>query len=179
MQIQKVIQTSGIHFFLLNPPCLCPRQARPPHLHPLPPHMQYFCYLIWGREPWSSLINLQWHISFLQYIVLYQGDRTTVNMIIFNITDVYSTLEPNDRVGDGKAPVVERDALQVIYCFNVLNKCTISEELNDFMTAHTYWINLHTVYLTYYWLHSLYAWYGRQADTRVLFDTILQFCLRL
>ncbi|XP_047185594.1 armadillo repeat protein deleted in velo-cardio-facial syndrome homolog isoform X2 [Scophthalmus maximus] len=26
--------------------------------------------------------------------------------------DVYSTLEPNDRVGDGKAPVVERDALQ-------------------------------------------------------------------
>uniref|UniRef100_A0A1A7XRY4 Armadillo repeat gene deleted in velocardiofacial syndrome a n=1 Tax=Iconisemion striatum TaxID=60296 RepID=A0A1A7XRY4_9TELE len=28
--------------------------------------------------------------------------------------DVYSTLEPNDRVGDGKAPVVERDALQAI-----------------------------------------------------------------
>ncbi|XP_038588897.1 armadillo repeat protein deleted in velo-cardio-facial syndrome homolog isoform X2 [Micropterus salmoides] len=28
--------------------------------------------------------------------------------------DVYSTLEPNDRIGDGKAPVVERDALQAI-----------------------------------------------------------------
>uniref|UniRef100_UPI0037E93874 splicing regulator ARVCF isoform X2 n=1 Tax=Semicossyphus pulcher TaxID=241346 RepID=UPI0037E93874 len=28
--------------------------------------------------------------------------------------DVYSSLEPNDRVGDGKAPVVERDALQAI-----------------------------------------------------------------
>ncbi|KAM8744128.1 splicing regulator ARVCF isoform 2-T2 [Acanthopagrus schlegelii] len=28
--------------------------------------------------------------------------------------DVYSTLEPNDRVGDGKGPVVERDALQAI-----------------------------------------------------------------
>uniref|UniRef100_A0AAV2IZ85 SMAD family member n=1 Tax=Knipowitschia caucasica TaxID=637954 RepID=A0AAV2IZ85_KNICA len=28
--------------------------------------------------------------------------------------DVYSTLEPNDRVGDGKGPVVEREALQVI-----------------------------------------------------------------
>ncbi|XP_029371655.1 armadillo repeat protein deleted in velo-cardio-facial syndrome homolog [Echeneis naucrates] len=28
--------------------------------------------------------------------------------------DVYSTLEPNDRVGDGKGPFVERDALQAI-----------------------------------------------------------------
>ncbi|KAM7392865.1 hypothetical protein PAMA_007802 [Pampus argenteus] len=28
--------------------------------------------------------------------------------------DVYSSLEPNDRVGDGKGPVVERDALQAI-----------------------------------------------------------------
>uniref|UniRef100_A0A1A8BZZ1 Armadillo repeat gene deleted in velocardiofacial syndrome a n=1 Tax=Nothobranchius kadleci TaxID=1051664 RepID=A0A1A8BZZ1_NOTKA len=28
--------------------------------------------------------------------------------------DVYSTLEPNDRVGDGKVPVAERDALQAI-----------------------------------------------------------------
>ncbi|XP_037609787.1 armadillo repeat protein deleted in velo-cardio-facial syndrome homolog isoform X2 [Sebastes umbrosus] len=28
--------------------------------------------------------------------------------------DVYSTLEPNDRVGDGKGPVVERDTLQAI-----------------------------------------------------------------
>ncbi|XP_074546690.1 splicing regulator ARVCF isoform X1 [Halichoeres trimaculatus] len=28
--------------------------------------------------------------------------------------DVYSSLEPNDRVGDGKAPVVERDTLQAI-----------------------------------------------------------------
>lgn len=30
------------------------------------------------------------------------------------LTDVYSSLEPNDRVGEIKGPVVERDALQVI-----------------------------------------------------------------
>lgn len=29
--------------------------------------------------------------------------------------DVYSTLEPNGRAGDGKGPAVERDPLQVIH----------------------------------------------------------------
>ena len=34
-------------------------------------------------------------------------------MIIISFADVYSSLEPNDRVGDAKGPVVERDNLQV------------------------------------------------------------------
>ena len=38
----------------------------------------------------------------------------------FSFADVYSTLEPNGRVGDGKGPVVERDTLQVISPLNVL-----------------------------------------------------------
>lgn len=34
-------------------------------------------------------------------------------MYYMYFTDVYASLEPSDRVGDGKGPVVERDALQV------------------------------------------------------------------
>lgn len=49
--------------------------------------------------------------------------------------DVYSSLESNDRVGDGKGPVVERDALQVICQFSLLNA-------NDFL------IILHTASFT-------------------------------
>ncbi|XP_041667231.1 armadillo repeat protein deleted in velo-cardio-facial syndrome homolog isoform X2 [Cheilinus undulatus] len=41
------------------------------------------------------------------------GDDITLPLMDKN-QDVYSSLEPNDRVGDGKAPVVERDALQAI-----------------------------------------------------------------
>ncbi|XP_013859156.1 armadillo repeat protein deleted in velo-cardio-facial syndrome isoform X3 [Austrofundulus limnaeus] len=41
------------------------------------------------------------------------GDDITLPLMEKN-QDVYSTLEPNDRVGDRKEPVVERDALQAI-----------------------------------------------------------------
>ncbi|XP_058474009.1 splicing regulator ARVCF isoform X1 [Solea solea] len=41
------------------------------------------------------------------------GDDITLPLMDKN-QDVYSSLEPNDRVGDGKGPVVERDALQAI-----------------------------------------------------------------
>uniref|UniRef100_A0A3B3TT81 ARVCF delta catenin family member n=1 Tax=Poecilia latipinna TaxID=48699 RepID=A0A3B3TT81_9TELE len=37
-----------------------------------------------------------------------------IAIILCSVADVYSTLESNDRVGDGKGPVVERDALQAI-----------------------------------------------------------------
>ncbi|TMS08638.1 Armadillo repeat protein deleted in velo-cardio-facial syndrome-like protein [Larimichthys crocea] len=39
------------------------------------------------------------------------GDDITLPLMDKN-QDVYSSLEPNDRVGDGKGPVAERDALQ-------------------------------------------------------------------
>ncbi|KAK7895230.1 hypothetical protein WMY93_020555 [Mugilogobius chulae] len=51
------------------------------------------------------------------------GDDITLPLMDKN-QDVYSTLEPNDRVGDGKGSVVEREALQAI------NRGSTSSELD-------------------------------------------------
>lgn len=51
----------------------------------------------------------------------------------FSFADVYSTLEPNDRVGDGKGPVVERDALQVIWHLDALIDCIQTASWQNFV----------------------------------------------
>ncbi|XP_047426643.1 armadillo repeat protein deleted in velo-cardio-facial syndrome homolog isoform X2 [Mugil cephalus] len=43
-----------------------------------------------------------------------QGSDDITLPLMDKTQDVYSSLEPNDRVGDGKGPVVERDTLQAI-----------------------------------------------------------------
>lgn len=44
-------------------------------------------------------------------------------MFLRPAADVYSTLEPRDRLSEGKGPVLERDALQVIS-----TRCPINAE---------------------------------------------------
>lgn len=48
---------------------------------------------------------------YLMLLLILQNKYLIFN--ILNILDVYSTLEPTDRVGDSKGAVVEREALQV------------------------------------------------------------------
>lgn len=45
--------------------------------------------------------------------LLTQPSHTLLTRLSIQHADVYSTLEPSDRVGDGKGAIVEREALQV------------------------------------------------------------------
>lgn len=61
-----------------------------------------------GRES-KRLCDLKCIYLMLLFIL----QNKYINFKISDISDVYSTLEPTDRVGDSKGAIVEREALQV------------------------------------------------------------------
>ncbi|CAK6959497.1 splicing regulator ARVCF [Scomber scombrus] len=79
---------------------------------------------IWAyKELRSTLIKAGWNKSHFKPTTTgvikksksgKQGNDDITLPLMDKNQDVYSSLEPNDRVGDGKGPVVERDALQAI-----------------------------------------------------------------